>query len=333
MLTEVYEDWFNVSLFDKKHGFTLAELLITLGLIGSIGALTIPTLAFNYRGKVLEQQFRATYSEIREIGSRLNYERGDVGEFSIACVYGKAEVKCGAQTTDGKNLYGPGSSNASKGATMRWASEFISYLPGGGLVNEDSNPSNTQTNLKQIYRDAGSPILQPFLSSRKMTNGTHIICDNAGVWTDSKGRLWTFNGENGFVCVDVNGTAPPNRLNIDTFIFKPMSAKEMAIYIYDDNDPEHYANYSGQFVPCDLQAITDSDSNAMPGDVPGKKGKGYAKGSGSAVDWCYFNEPVENRAAMPFKNRLGEKQNSGTSARGKALTPKNDYWRDYINYR
>ncbi len=317
MLTEVYEDWFNVSLFDKKRGFTLAELLITIGLIGSISAITIPTLAFNYRGKVLEQQFRATYSEIREIGSRLNYERGDVGEFAYACVYsGSSNFRCGTQTAAGQNQYS---------GTQRWASEFISYLPGGGLFNNNSNPGNTQTNLKKIYKEAGSP-QGPMRFDRNSYIGT--VCNNAGIWTDSKGRLWTFNGENQFVCVDINGTAAPNKLNVDTFIFKPMSAKEMAIYIYDDNDPEHYQNYNGQFVPCDIQKVSDDNwGNSMP------QQKGFRKGSGSAVDWCYFNEPVENRAAMDFADRLGNKKSTGKSARGKALTPKNDYWRDYINYR
>lgn len=50
---------------NKKRGFTLAEVLVTLGLIGAISALTIPTLAFNYKAKVLEEQFRSTYSDVR----------------------------------------------------------------------------------------------------------------------------------------------------------------------------------------------------------------------------------------------------------------------------
>ena len=34
---------------NKKSGFTLAEIMVTLGLIGAISAITIPTLAYNYR--------------------------------------------------------------------------------------------------------------------------------------------------------------------------------------------------------------------------------------------------------------------------------------------
>ena len=69
---------------NKKSGFTLAEIMVTLGLIGAISALTIPTLAYNYRSKVLEEQFRSTYSDIKQIGTMLNYQKGDVGEYAYS---------------------------------------------------------------------------------------------------------------------------------------------------------------------------------------------------------------------------------------------------------
>ena len=59
--------------FNKKTAFTLAEMMVTLGLVGAISALTIPTLAYNYRAKVLEEQFRSTYSDVRQIGALINY--------------------------------------------------------------------------------------------------------------------------------------------------------------------------------------------------------------------------------------------------------------------
>lgn len=310
-----------MSFWHKKSGFTLAELLIAIGLLGSVAALTIPTLAYNYRGKVLEQQFRSTYSEVKEIGSRMNYENGDVGEFAYKCVYVSAH-KCGPQTAAGKNLYS---------GTNRWSAEFMSYLPGGAPFNKDANSGTgiSQT-LRKIYKDAGSPQGPRWFSSNS-TPG--IVCDNGGIWTDSKGRLWTFNGENQFVCVDINGTAAPNRMNVDTFIFKPMTAKEVAIYINNENpDDPHVTNYSGQFVLCDINKISnDNWGNKMPSQT------GYRKGSGSAVDWCYFNEPIENIAAMDWADRLGNKKDTGTSAgpngHRKTLTRNNNYWTDYINYR
>ena len=46
----------------KKKGFTLAEVLITLGIIGVVAAMTIPTLITNYQKKQFESKFAKTYS-------------------------------------------------------------------------------------------------------------------------------------------------------------------------------------------------------------------------------------------------------------------------------
>ncbi len=58
----------HVDTFDKKRkfGFTLAEVLITLGIIGVVAALTIPTLVQNYQTKswaTASQVFEAKFTE------------------------------------------------------------------------------------------------------------------------------------------------------------------------------------------------------------------------------------------------------------------------------
>ncbi len=45
-----------------NKGFTLAEVLITLAIIGVVAALTIPTLVANYQKKSLEAAFKKSYS-------------------------------------------------------------------------------------------------------------------------------------------------------------------------------------------------------------------------------------------------------------------------------
>lgn len=42
----------------KKFGFTLAEVLITLGIIGVVAAMTMPTLVSKYRQRALETAFK-----------------------------------------------------------------------------------------------------------------------------------------------------------------------------------------------------------------------------------------------------------------------------------
>lgn len=41
-----------------RSGFTLAEVLITLGIIGVVAAMTMPVLISNYRESVIKNQFK-----------------------------------------------------------------------------------------------------------------------------------------------------------------------------------------------------------------------------------------------------------------------------------
>lgn len=299
--------------FNKKSGFTLAEILITLGLIGAVSAITIPTLAYNYRAKVLEEQYRSTYSDLKQIGAMINLEKGDIGEYA-----------------NGLNSLG------------NWEKEVIGRLNGGGKLQATSVTDVTD-DKRNIYRNSGANP-GPFAFN---LNGGQLakvgdVCDNGSIWSDSKGRLWTFNFEMRIICVDVNGAANPNRLNIDTFAFIPMSAKAVAAWVYDDQ--AHPENYSGEIVPCDLDVITRKGlSNAYPKvDTVFDPTKSYTNGqklSGnytevnnkngnwkSAYDACPFFGPVENVAPT-----IG--YSAGKSAKNRDITSSNNYWKDYINYK
>ena len=50
----------------KKTGFTLAEVLITLGVIGIVAAMTIPNLVQSYKKKVVETRLVNFYSTINQ---------------------------------------------------------------------------------------------------------------------------------------------------------------------------------------------------------------------------------------------------------------------------
>ena len=52
--------------YKSRKGFTLAEVLITLGIIGVVAAITIPTLISNYKQKTLDNQFKKSYALINQ---------------------------------------------------------------------------------------------------------------------------------------------------------------------------------------------------------------------------------------------------------------------------
>lgn len=49
-----------------KNGFTLAEVLVTLGIIGVVSALTLPTLVKNHQRKVYVTQLHKAYNQISQ---------------------------------------------------------------------------------------------------------------------------------------------------------------------------------------------------------------------------------------------------------------------------
>jgi len=52
--------------FKNKAAFTLAEVLITLGIIGVVAAITIPTMVSNYRKRVVTTKLQRVYSVMNQ---------------------------------------------------------------------------------------------------------------------------------------------------------------------------------------------------------------------------------------------------------------------------
>ena len=60
-----------------KNGFTLAEVLITLGIIGIVAAMTLPTVMNKARNKQLEAGLRRACSLIAKALDRHQVETGE----------------------------------------------------------------------------------------------------------------------------------------------------------------------------------------------------------------------------------------------------------------
>ncbi len=57
----------------RRAAFTLAEVLITLGIIGVVAAITIPTLIHKYKMQALEAQFKKAYSVVQNVNLMMKY--------------------------------------------------------------------------------------------------------------------------------------------------------------------------------------------------------------------------------------------------------------------
>ena len=67
-----------------KGGFTLAEVLITLGVIGVVAAITLPTLIQNYQKKQTVTQLKKAYSELSQAISTAQKDFGTFEDWDFA---------------------------------------------------------------------------------------------------------------------------------------------------------------------------------------------------------------------------------------------------------
>ena len=74
-LAEVFSPYY---LSPRRIAFTLAEVLITLGIIGVVAAMTLPTLLANYRKNQAVTQLKKAYSEINQAIKLSEAENGEL---------------------------------------------------------------------------------------------------------------------------------------------------------------------------------------------------------------------------------------------------------------
>ncbi|MDR1327482.1 MAG: type II secretion system GspH family protein [Heliobacteriaceae bacterium] len=61
----------------NRRAFTLAEVLITLGIIGVVAALTLPNLIYNHTKSVVETRLKKVYSTMNQAVMLAEAEHGD----------------------------------------------------------------------------------------------------------------------------------------------------------------------------------------------------------------------------------------------------------------
>ena len=179
----------------KAKGFTLAEVLITLGIIGVVAALTIPTLMTNYKKKQYYTQFMKARSALENAIKLYEDEHGIL--FDINWNTGEGEELTGEKV---KNL--------------------AAYFHGSQLVTDDNYEDMLSGyNKIEVTRnydgsgekyDAGGMYDEMFVGPER------------GFITND-GMLYIMNFDDGFGnggYVDINGpNSGPNIYGRDIFVF------------------------------------------------------------------------------------------------------------------
>ena len=181
----------------------------------------MPTLIAQHRKKALQTALLKTYSELQQANLSL--------------------------LADDEHLYEIYSSSVRRDLLMK---EFKGY----SLVVADTSWQTIAWNLHLLYNG-------DLKGHNGETENIQPVCDNAGISTDSVGRLWLFNDYDKQICVDVNGVKGPNRYGYDYFVFYPTKDDKIVPH-YTNKDAEYYIGGS-------------ADANPEYSDYTTEKGKTY----------------------------------------------------------
>jgi type II secretory pathway pseudopilin PulG len=160
--------------------FTLAEVLITLGIIGVVAALTIPTLMNNAQKKDLESGFKKSYTNLCNVYQKLYHDDGENDiDFSVA-----------------SNI-----------------TEFFSYF---NVANGPTRLSNVYGSVGAMPFDKSMTDKNAsYLSLSGGCPNFVVLNDGSTLWLYGSGGQAVPNR----IGVDTNGVKPPNRLGYDVFGF------------------------------------------------------------------------------------------------------------------
>ena len=68
----------------KKFAFTLAEVLITLGIIGVVAAMTMPALIGNYQKRVVIEHLKKVYNTMKQVEAMAIANSGDIDSWEVS---------------------------------------------------------------------------------------------------------------------------------------------------------------------------------------------------------------------------------------------------------
>ena len=181
---------FGGGALSRIRAFTLAEVLITLGIISIVAALTIPSLVQKHRERVVVTKLKKNYSTIQQAYLMAVQELGTPDLWNLEM----------SGTDDTKNIlyYLKPYLKVTKycGSKPNGCWEATLNLKGGTFMNMEGN----STYSKAVLSD-GSSIL------------TSVVSASCASYSSDVKELC------GYYRVDINGTKQPNTLGKDVFTF------------------------------------------------------------------------------------------------------------------
>jgi len=210
-----------------RFAFTLAEVLITLGIIGVVAALTIPTLMANYQ-KVQEiAGLKKAYAEITEALKLMATDAGCPD--NLGCV--------DALDSETNNTVG--------NTTDQLGNQFKKYFKlakdcGSTYDASDANTKCLSDSYSMGYKGATGGYQIANMNDDQNGGYNFITADGFAISLRSNGSCdsndassktnLNLNQDCGQLIVDINGSKGPNFFGRDIFVFLITNGKGPALY-------------------------------------------------------------------------------------------------------
>jgi type II secretory pathway pseudopilin PulG len=187
------------ALLPRKIAFTLAEVLITLGIIGVVAAMTIPGVIKNYEKQVTISKLKKVYSCLNQMISRSYADNGPVTSF----------LKSGETLT-------------ATSTEQFFKTYVLTYFDEPKVANNRFYKTTNDYVYKRIdNRTYQESIFTNYGAGRilfKTKDGVIYYMTNLQ-WDNSSGKQVATNSSEIKILVDINGINEPNMLGKDVFKF------------------------------------------------------------------------------------------------------------------
>ncbi len=184
-----------------KKGFTLAEVLITLTIIGVVAALTIPTVVRNYQKQQTVVQLKKVYSALSNTTNLAIAEQGPITGWKVGA------NNSGQAAIDFANTYLIPYLKVSKNCETN--------ITGVCTFNYTYLNSSTQNSLSNAY------------TRFYLNDGIFIALRIANTIAEDG-----LNYRQAYLYIDINGQKKPNKHGKDIFFFK--------YYIFQASETSNY---------------------------------------------------------------------------------------------
>lgn len=218
----------------KRFGFTLAEVLITIGIIGVVASITIPTLYQNsqYSGYIAHAQ--KMYASIENATNTYKVENGIVYNADMFNPSETSDVvlnKLLSQMLVSKNC-GVAVNKGCWGAYARYNNTSYQYSPTD--TGAGSNFDKSSSYAKALLADGStiayhqyssdSACSYDYIAYKKDASGNFIDTDGNGTLDDAD-RVPMNTNVCGDIYFDVNGARKPNVMGVDVFVMRATNTK------------------------------------------------------------------------------------------------------------